>query len=817
MSRHIPITIDSQDLFMIQQAKMQVERNYLDGFEDNVDKRYNFRLNDTIDQERVNRNVDVACNRQKYVMPKVANKSAHPDHNIAIYDVHSPEINNTSVLGNLIPEKLKADARRKIQYPNSYVKDYVYVQSQTASDNLPERYSAGIDVPLDKDSFDKFFADHLKNVQRGGGTEHFTNDDQGDPPVSNYGYTQEYVSPNPAGYLHSLVPSDTNLPEPDIFDDYDSPHPDSLSRAVPANMRDIIVDGSTGSDTRSMNSSVISQSHAYPNAAAYPSIRMQQNLQTQQRQFRDEGSRITAGWNLHKSDYIKERNARQREADIALQHNGQVKIPWIKTADYLDFLDRMAQNERAQFIEDNISDEFSRNPGGYKHAIMAPSVGGKGTIRFMDEDTGAVSGRGSLRDTVIHGDEQGTRDEDVRGKRGKKPSRAVHGNINETNVTEHFGAKIHDEECSRAYYDYDQMKDNNLKYSANHDLRKFTTPLEDVRDRSELYENAQQMINEEPFMQKTVHVSPWENVRHTSVDSRVRKPLTDIFTDIPEEDPLFINHKQQLHQKQMETGKREQFISNYPIVNTVRRSPKESFKKSDHILVTRTGNVKNVYTDPNSEQVAPVLITVDNQNRPVRTFATLAKGNLQIIQQRDPSYLDIADGNYLNEDMLSLVVPMEILSPRLRENVAIAASKAKMAKRQVLELPFEDLVEIANIVYAEQDHARRLKLDTLRGQLAGSKFDEQLIYGYENKIFTTPWVIEEIEKNERMILKDRSERIAQKDTQEIDVGGINIPDTSSSMSQGNRGKNISSKVETSMKDKQFGKHDLYFDPINNDE
>ena len=147
---------------MLQQAKMRVERNYLNDVDgiNNRDSRYNVKLTDTIDQNRVNRNVDVACNRQKYVPPKVANKSAHPDNNIAIYDLHAADINNQHILGNLLPEKYKYDSQRKIQSPNSWVKDYDYISQSFEDSGLPERYTQGEEVqtfPLNKEAFDSYF------------------------------------------------------------------------------------------------------------------------------------------------------------------------------------------------------------------------------------------------------------------------------------------------------------------------------------------------------------------------------------------------------------------------------------------------------------------------------------------------------------------------------------------------------------------------------------------------------------------------------------------------------------------------------------
>ena len=104
-TRSIPITIGSQNLFMLEQAKLRVSSDYLNNQSvANNNSNYNSHLFDTIDQERVNKNVNVACNRQKVVPNKYANKTMKPDNNIALYNTRgASNLNEQYAIGNILP------------------------------------------------------------------------------------------------------------------------------------------------------------------------------------------------------------------------------------------------------------------------------------------------------------------------------------------------------------------------------------------------------------------------------------------------------------------------------------------------------------------------------------------------------------------------------------------------------------------------------------------------------------------------------------------------------------------------------------------
>ena len=198
------------------------------------------------------------------------------------------------------------------------------------------------------------------------------------------------------------------------------------------------------------------------------------------------------------------------------------------------------------------------------------------------------------------------------------------------------------------------------------------------------------------------------------------------------------------------------------------------------------------------------------------------KNNLTIIQKYDPSYLDIANGDYYKDDFIALTIPINSLPSHLQNNINKTHKQQTSSNRKnpnkVLEMRFDDLLELSKVIINEKDKTKRIKIDTLKGYFKNNKFDEQLLYGYAEKTFTTPWVVDKIEKSERMKLEDRN-RVVQKNYYNVDNGQDVIPKSSHAMSGARKdilmdeNKPFIDKKQTSMKNEQFNHRDLYFDEI----
>lgn len=640
-SRSIPITTTSQNLFMLEQAKMRVQNEYLNDHSimSNRKDRYNSHLNDVIDQERVNKNVDVASNRQKTVPTRQENKSIDADKNIALYNIRdNTSLNNQNIIGNVLPERLRAMNDNKITTPNAWMKDYAYVKNVESEYGIPERF---IREREEKESF-------------GGPTNN---------RISDYGYGLDMTTPNYNGYLSMLMPSSTNIPQPRDKDEY---------------------------------STVYDQ----PNAAMFPDERLQVNMQSQQRQIKDEGSKVIDAINLKNSDYIKERNQRQIEMENMMNHRGQMKLPMVKTLDYIDMLDEQNNGIHStyyevdeRFVEDQQKTN-SRNSGGNKHATN------KGT----DYKLGNITRQQNINNNVEF--------EDRITNDGNKP-----------------------------IYKYDYQKQAFIPcVRGDKNIRQNNTDYkQDVYNRVIDERRTEQGIYKDDY-KKNYYIRNKEK-----------------FNDRGIEDINKTN--QSINQNP---------VSKYPIIPIHHGEGyinKEPFSKDNQILVIRHGKIENVYTDPNSDTRAPVLITVDNNNKPVRVCATANNKALYVIQKRDPTYIDIQDGTFYKDDYIVLRLPMEEVNKDLRRRLEQQKKNKTGAfsltnKRNgtmVVDLEYNDLVTLAETLNENLDKCKRVKADSMKSFLKDKKFDQEIVFGIkDDRIFTTPWVLDIIHKYERANTNERN-------------------------------------------------------------
>lgn len=653
-NRSIPITKTSQDLYMLEQAKLRVQNEFLN--EHSVmakrDDRYNVHLYDVIDQEEINKNVDVACNSTKIIPTRFDNKSKVADHNIALYNGRDDEeINNEILIGNVLPERLRAMADNKITTPNAWMKDYAYIKHAEAETGIPDR----------------FLNENFKD----------------------YGYGFDDVSAGDYnGYLSSLIPSETNRPEPMASEPYDAPK-------------------------------------YQPNAAMFPDERLQRNLQTQQRQIKDEGSRVIDAINLRNSEYIKERNARQAEMETMMNHRGQMKLPMIKTQDYIDFLDEQNNGLTSNYytydeqFTGSINRFNERNPGGLKGAFKtqqnpmpsyrACSVSGmRGTQDARDEPQKEDDGRIPLNKNIFRQQE-------------------IYEDIDEEDEITN--------DLNKVLYVYDESKGGYI-------------PV--IREAKHRADNNYDCVD--------------------GVDDIVYDE-NEAIPEIVEEDTTksyFISDKTKFNDRGIEDIDKTQQqrnsnpISKYPLLREIFGEgwiKKEAFNQANHILIMRKGDIKSVYTNPNSESTAPVLITLDTNNKPVRVCATMNNNSIYVIRKRDPSYVDIQTGTLYNDDYTVLKIPIEQVSDSIKRRITEQKRQKKSGFRVsnhknpelVINLEYNDLVDLAETMNENLDKCKRVKVDSMASYLRDKEFDKNIIFGIkDDSLFSTPFTLNEIEKNERL-------------------------------------------------------------------
>lgn len=620
-TRSIPITIGSQNLFMLEQAKLRVSSDYINNQSvANNNSNYNSHLFDTIDQEKVNKNVNVACNRQKVVPNKYANKTMKPDNNIALYNTRgASNLNEQYAIGNILPERLKDKRETKVMTPNAWMKDYGYIKDSEANQYIGERFTSN----------EKTFDD--------------------------YGYGLDMETGNYNGYMSQLLTSKTNTPNNNMAEQFTS-------------------------------------LYDQPNAAMFPDMRLQQNMQTQQRQIKSEGAKVIDAMNLRNSTYIKERNARQAEMTTLMNHNGQMKIPIMKTQDYEHFLNE--QNNHINCKEYEIDKTFReqnskyniRNSGGTKKMVNKGYTDNEHKI-------------GNI-----------TRQQNI-------------SNDIDNNVKEEY----------KPLYNYDQHKSPQIN-----------------KDRQNAYIN---QINTNDDIDKR------EYYKYVSKQG--------LYTDDAKHN-IYINDKDKFNSRKQENygkgvqSKNQQDMDKMPVVRTILGEGfinKEAFNQADHILITRQGEISSVYTNPNENETAPVLIGLDGNNKPTRTLATADGKNLYVIQKRDPCIIDMATGNYYNDTCNVLKIPLEDLNTNIRRKIEYQQAKQsqgfsatnKRNPNKILSLEYDDIVELAELLNRNQEKVIHLKTDSLNAIMKDNEFDKKVFEGItDDRVFTTPIVVQHINQQERI-------------------------------------------------------------------
>lgn len=181
---------------------------------------------------------------------------------------------------------------------------------------------------------------------------------------------------------------------------------------------------------------------------------------------------------------------------------------------------------------------------------------------------------------------------------------------------------------------------------------------------------------------------------------------------------------------------------------------------NEHILLARNGNVQYVYSDPNSEYKAPILLTNNYVNfKPIKTFVTGNKEFIYIIQKRDKDDINFVDGEKWNDDFLVVELPIKNLPADLRKTVTVNKSTYARDGR-VLDLNYNDLYKLAKYVEENPNDGIRIKHHAVYNHLRGNRYDEEIACGYEpKKVLTTPLVINQSREFLRGKINDTRQRL----------------------------------------------------------
>lgn len=133
----IPISRQSEDLYMLQMAPVYAENTYYKntgvGSGSTNIKPQNARLNENVDQVKVNKNVSMMNRNPWLTQNQNTRQNTYAD--IALYDTRNMSLNDQYHIGNTLPDRLTDLKNNKISTPNAWMKDYAVVKNNLEKDN----------------------------------------------------------------------------------------------------------------------------------------------------------------------------------------------------------------------------------------------------------------------------------------------------------------------------------------------------------------------------------------------------------------------------------------------------------------------------------------------------------------------------------------------------------------------------------------------------------------------------------------------------------------------------------------------------------
>lgn len=202
---------------------------------------------------------------------------------------------------------------------------------------------------------------------------------------------------------------------------------------------------------------------------------------------------------------------------------------------------------------------------------------------------------------------------------------------------------------------------------------------------------------------------------------------------------------------------------------------KKMYDKGEFIQLVKKGEIYDVFPDDPTSHTAPILVEADRiTKKPVRTFATADKKNLYVIQKRDADDVYTLDGHKYDKDMIMLEIPYQHLEQGFRNRVNNSLGGNRRNNGNLLDLSYDDWVQLSDYVQHNEDHTVRLKNNQLYNVIRDYDWNDNFNNNFKDKIF---FVHPEVIKEEREVLRrklrlhDRGRQEAKEDNYMIDEAG----------------------------------------------
>ena len=205
---------------------------------------------------------------------------------------------------------------------------------------------------------------------------------------------------------------------------------------------------------------------------------------------------------------------------------------------------------------------------------------------------------------------------------------------------------------------------------------------------------------------------------------------------------------------------------------------KKMYNRGDFVQLVKKGEVYDVFPDDPTSHTAPILVEADAiSKKPIRTFATADNKALYLMQKRDADDVYTMDGHKYDKDMIMLEIPYHDMNPIFRKRVQDAMGGTRRNNDGLLDLSYEDLVNLSQYIQHNEDQTVRLKNHKLFNVVRDYEWNNDLNNGFKDKaFFVHPDVIREDREILRQKLrnKDRGRQIANDNYVVNDSGNMKL-------------------------------------------
>ena len=495
---------------------------------------------------------------------------------------------------------------------------------------------------------------------------------------------------------------------------------------------------------------IITDSYTTNSTNPYSTLNLDPRLNqfTNERAWNYPSTKADIAYDLQRANYIKERNLRQHEADDALFRRTK-KDRWVEPK--LAYMNR------------------ERNPT-YK----------------LDQTIKKEASKQNERNNLNE----------------RKATEAFVNSRVDINKPEYLDAHNYNVAASRLYQNFEPQYDRHMDYVYANNIpdlerERFTEPEEDKLRASNAIDRITSTIK---------NIFKWNKLGNKDCRNKIDSNLNYdddkniIYHDAPDMkqhdssaiDTIDVNRTYDKHGLNSEIATKERFIY-----------------KPDHVLVINDGKLIDTYPDDEGNNLATSAVFADkyNKNQIVRSIAMIDNDKFLYIRKLDKDAIFIGDHQRMGDDLITVELPIEQLSKKFRDKIKKYNTSTNRDK--VIDLKYEDFVELNKWVEQHPDMQRRLKKEQLHFRVRTNDYDAEIVRNFGTdkldtgrRIFVDNKVYNGLADKYRKRMDEKLRGRVDKDLYSMDVNAENGQITMSPISSSN--KNSESNNYRSFESKILG-------------